>query len=189
MAVAVKEWLRTFPAVRVQHQNIPAGKGLEAWQDPDGSTWLKSLVVAEDAKRLVRRGVLTAYSVGMGDVVTSPNPNVKRYHITGFKLVECSLVDSPSNARCGIEIIGKSAGGVPRYSGKVFGVAKKPGKYRIDKAGQVVTKSGRVVMTKSQLAAIGEAAARETAWAGYLNSSDPWEREAAREVLSRGLHF
>jgi hypothetical protein len=39
MAQAVKSWLATYPAVRLQHRpDYPAGTGLSAWQDDQGAT-------------------------------------------------------------------------------------------------------------------------------------------------------
>ena len=73
---------------------------------------------------MVRKQVLRAFSVGMTDVETRKSSRCPRYEITGFRLMEVSIVDSPSNARCGIEIIGKSASGVPEFIGKAFGMAK-----------------------------------------------------------------
>ena len=68
MAKAVKDYMASYPAVRLQHRgDDPIGKGLEAWQDPDGSTWLKALIVDEQAKRMVRKQVLRAWSVGLSD--------------------------------------------------------------------------------------------------------------------------
>lgn len=191
MASAIKEWLASYPAVRYQHRgDHPAGRGLEAWQDADGSTWLKALICDDAAKRMVRKRVLRSFSVGLGDVQTRKSSRCPRYEIVGGRLVEVSVCDSPSNPRCGIEVIGKSAGGQAVYVGKAFGMAKKPVKYKIDKSGQVVTKSGRVVLSKSELAAIGQRAARETALAGYLNFSDPWIREQARKAAeSSGLYL
>jgi hypothetical protein len=128
MAQAVKDWLGSYPAVRMQHRpDYPAGKGLEAWQDSDGATWLKSLIVDDKAKKLVKSGVLRAYSVGIASPKTRPHVKASRYEIYGGRLVEVSVCDSPSNARCGIEVC-KTVGGSARYVGRAWGKPPKPGK-------------------------------------------------------------
>lgn len=167
MKQAVDEWLRTYPAVRLQHRpDYPVGKGLSAWQDPDGSTWLESVLVDDKAKELTRKQVLRAYSVGLADVQTRKSARAPRFEIVGGRLAEVSVCDSPSNARCGIRILGKSAGGGLEYVGKVFGKAPKPGK------------PGKIAK---------RAAARERdAVAGWLDSPDPAVREMARAFLGAG---
>lgn len=191
MAQAIKTWMRVMPAVYREHSpGHPAGRGIDAWQDGSGATWVKSAIADEDSKALLRSGRLTSYSVGLHDVVTRKSARCPRFEIVGGRLTEVSIVGTPANSRCGVRIIGKSASGVPEFIGKAFGMAKKP-KYKIDKSGQVVTKSGKVVLSRSELAAIGEAPSRQVTMAGYLGSSDPWlfnqaYREAAK---SRGLHF
>lgn len=123
---AIAEWLSTGGNVRVQHnpQRDPAGIGMEASTDADGATWVKSLIVEPIAKKLVSKGVLRAYSVGIA------NPTIDR-DVTGKarggiiksgKIVEISLVDRPANAQCGFQLV-KSAGedGHAEYAGEVFG--------------------------------------------------------------------
>ena len=66
MASAVREFMGTYPAIRLQHRpDYPVGKGLEAWQDAEGATHLKALIVDEQCKRMVRKQVLRAFSVGL----------------------------------------------------------------------------------------------------------------------------
>ena len=121
MLAATKDWLASYPAVRLQHRpDSPIGKGLECWQDPDGSTWVKSEIVDPAAQRLVRKGVLRAYSVGIANPQTQKSARAPRYEIVGGRLIELSVVDSPANARCGVEIVGKSAAGVPVFLGKAW---------------------------------------------------------------------
>jgi hypothetical protein len=154
MAAAVREFMGTYPAVRLQHRpDYPVGKGLEAWQDDQGATWLKSLIVDSKAKKLVKAGVLAAYSVGIADVQTRKSARAPRFEIVGGRLAEVSVVDSPSNARCGIRVIGKSAGGALGYVGKAFG-------------------DDPVVESLTAFAA------------ARLDSPDPLQRELARRVLS-----
>lgn len=199
MAAAVREFMGTYPAIRLQHRpDYPVGKGLEAWQDPEGATHLKALIVDDQAKRMVRKGVLAAWSVGLTDVQTQKSARCPRFEIVGFRLTEVSLVDSPSNARCGIQVVSKSAAGSPRYIGKAFVVgdghrsvlpacfckACMDGRKRCgcpECSGTVKT------LKKAAKLAVDPAKAAEKALRSHLRdaleSSDPWTREAARAVL------
>lgn len=125
---AIAEWLATGGNVRVQHspQRDPAGIGIEAHTDESGATWVKSLVIEPIAKKLVSKGALRAYSVGIA------NPTIER-DMTGKarggiikagQIVEISLVDRPANASCGIRLV-KSIDGAAEYTGgEVFGTQK-----------------------------------------------------------------
>lgn len=99
--------------VRVQHQALrdPAGRSLsiEVDKDGDGGHWVKSLVVEPVAKRLVEKGVLTAYSVGIARPVIKRDPTGKARGgiVAGGHLAEISLVDRPANKACGF-VLGKS---------------------------------------------------------------------------------
>jgi hypothetical protein len=138
MAQAVKAWLASYPAVRLQHRpDSPVGRGLSAWQDDSGATFVKSAVVDEAAKKLVRKQVLRAYSVGISEPQTRKSARAPRWEIHGGRLTEVSLVDSPANARCGIQVIGKSVDGEPEFVGKAWTMGKsgKP-KYKAGKAGK-----------------------------------------------------
>lgn len=188
MAQAVQDFIATYPAIRLQHRgDAPIGKGLSAWQDADGSTWLKSLIVTDEAKAMVSKGILRAYSVGISSPETRKSARAPRYEIVGGRLVEVSLVDSPSNSRCGITVVSKSKGGAPGYVGTAFKVGKS-GKVKI-------SKSGKGKLSEPELLAIGVEAAREVArdeWVAFnLVNPDPRFREWASQeaVRSRGLHF
>jgi hypothetical protein len=125
-AKAIQEWLSTGGNVRVQHnpQRDPAGVGMSAEPGPDGSQWVKSLVIEPVAKRLVSKGALRAYSVGIAKPVIVRDNVARGGRITGGQIVEISLVDRPANKNCGIQLV-KAAGsdGHPEYSGKVFGAS------------------------------------------------------------------
>ena len=114
-AKALNAWIQTGGNIRVQHQAMrdPAGKGLsvEIDRDGDGGHWVKSLVVEPVAKRLVEKGVLTSYSVGIARPVVTRDPTGKARGgiVTGGHLAEISLVDRPANKNCGL-IIAKAAG-------------------------------------------------------------------------------
>jgi hypothetical protein len=125
MAKAVQDWLTSGPNLRVQHnaQRDPAGVGLTANTDGEGATWVKSLVVEPIAQKLVSKGALRAYSVGIArptierDVTGKARGGV----ITGGTLVELSLVDRPANKSCGIQLVKSASDGTAEFTGKVFG--------------------------------------------------------------------
>jgi ribosomal protein S27AE len=123
---ALAEWLETGGNVRVQHQALrdPAGKGLSLEIDRDGDTghWVKSLVVEPVAKRLVEKGILTAYSVGIARPVIKRDPTGKARGgvVCGGTLAELSLVDRPANKACGL-VLAKSEGGTAVLSGDLWG--------------------------------------------------------------------
>jgi len=177
MAQAVDEFLKSYPAIRVQHRHdYPAGRGLEAWQDPDGATWLKSLIVDDQAKRMVKRSVLSAYSIGIAEPQQRQSVKARRWEIYGGRLAEVSLVDSPSNARCGIQVVAKSAGGGLEYVGKAW---------EMDKAQKHLRKAAKLLGVEVRdldAAAVVEKAMRPQMRAA-LESANPWMREMAREVL------
>jgi len=117
---AVEEWFSSGANIRVQHnaQRDPAGVGL-SWDHDGDATWVKALVCEPVAKRLVSKGALRAYSVGIA------RPTIER-DVTGKarggiikdgQWVEISLVDRPANKSCGIQLV-KSEGG---YVDEVFG--------------------------------------------------------------------
>ena len=122
MGKAVQEWLATGPNLRVQHQaqRDPAGIGLTASTDAAGATWVKSLVVEPVAQKLVSKGVLRAYSVGIARPTIERDMAAKGGRITGGVLVELSLVDRPANKSCGIQLV-KSVDGNLEYTQEMFG--------------------------------------------------------------------
>lgn len=115
---ALAKWLRTGGNVRVQHnpQLYPAGRGVsvELDKDGDGGHYVKSLIVEDTAKKLVRAGVLRAYSVGIArplierDITGKARGGIVRGN-DETEIAELSLVDRPANRECGISLI-KSAG-------------------------------------------------------------------------------
>lgn len=122
-AKAVKDWLATGGNLRVQHnaQRDPAGIGIESETDADGAQWVKSLVVEPVAKRLVEKGVLQAYSVGIARPKIVRDAVARGGRIVDGSLVELSLVDRPANKNCGIQLVKSAADGHPEWVGKVFG--------------------------------------------------------------------
>lgn len=103
---AVEEWLKTGGNVRVQHSPylLPAGKGLEIDVTDDGH-FVKSLVVEDQAKKLVEKGVLQAYSVGIAQPKIVRDARAKGGRIVGGRIAEISLVDRPANKNCGITLV------------------------------------------------------------------------------------
>ena len=121
---AISDWMSSGGNLRVQHnpQRDPAGIGVEVHTDANGASWVKALVVEPIAKKLVSKGVLRAYSVGIA------NPTIERDMtgkarggiIKGGKIVEISLVDRPANPSCGVQLV-KSVEGHAEVSGELFG--------------------------------------------------------------------
>jgi hypothetical protein len=124
---ALKTWLATGGNVRTMHSAslMPAGKGIEVKSDPDGAHWVKSLVVEPTAKKLVEKGVLRAYSIGISRPVIDRDTTGKARGgiIRGNDKTivhEISLVDRPANSSCGITIV-KGVDGVPVDAEDTFG--------------------------------------------------------------------
>jgi len=125
MSHAAQAWKESGANLRVQHnpQRDPAGIGLDVETDASGATWVKGLVVEPIAKKLVAKGALRAYSVGIARPTIERDPTGKARGgiITGGELVEISLVDRPANKACGIQLLKAADDGTPEYVGKVFG--------------------------------------------------------------------
>lgn len=104
---ALQKWLDTGGNVRVQHNPslYPAGKGLTVEETSDGH-YVKALVVEPTAKKLVKAGVLQAYSVGISRPVVERDITGKARGgiIKGGELFELSLVDRPANKNCSITL-------------------------------------------------------------------------------------
>lgn len=120
---AIQEWLETGGNVRVQHnaQRDPAGVGVEAHTDADGTTWVKSLVVEPTAKTLVEKRALRAYSVGIARPKIVRDSVARGGRIVDGIIVEISLVDRPANKNCGIQLVKSAEDGELEYVGKMFG--------------------------------------------------------------------
>ncbi len=162
---AIKAWLDQGGPVRLGHDpRQPVGKGISCYTDEKGATFVRSLIVSKRAKKLIKAGILRAYSVGLSRPVIERDVTGKARGgiITSAVVTEVSVVDSPSNRSCFFRLV-KSRGGVPVYSGKTFGVPKE-----IRKALKTpVTDPVRIQLEKS------------------LSSSDPAVREVARNLLGR----
>jgi prohead serine protease len=112
----------------MQHRSdSPVGKGISAETDSSGATWVTSRIVDEKAQKFLRKGVLTAYSIGMRNPVVVKDPTGKAYGgiIKSADLCEISLVDSPSNVNTGITLIKSRKDGTAQFVGKSFGNLEK----------------------------------------------------------------
>jgi hypothetical protein len=128
---AIQEWLDTGGNLRVQHQarRDPAGKGISVEPDPGGNgSWVKALVVEPVAKNLVRKGVLTSYSVGISHPDIKPDPSGKAMNgiISGrrdglTKISELSLVDRGSNFNSKFQLVKAAGDGHAEFIGKMVG--------------------------------------------------------------------
>lgn len=138
-AKALADWHGTDGGnVRVQHQALrdPAGKSLSVEIDKDGDSghWVKSLIVEPVAKRLVEKGILRAYSVGIARPVIKRDPSGKARGgiVDGGSLAEISLVDRPANKACGF-ILGKAdKSGEIEVTGELVGDEEMLAKFAAD---------------------------------------------------------
>src|SRR5579863_5093279 len=104
---AVPEWHETGGNVRRSHDPTQAvGKSLGVDLTDDG-VWVRTLVVDPVAKRLVEKGVLQAYSVGIARPVVERDMSGKARGgiIKGGTLAEISLVDRPANKNCAFTLV------------------------------------------------------------------------------------
>jgi len=127
-AKALAEWLDTGGNVRMSHDpQRPVGKGLQVDidRDGDGKHWVKSVIVDPVAARLVEKGVLRAYSVGIAAPVIKRDPTGKARNgiIMGGQLVELSIVDRPSNKSSYLELAKSAAGDGAQFTGKLCGIS------------------------------------------------------------------
>lgn len=100
-ADALAKWLETGGNLRVQHNPslYPAGVGIELEIKDDGA-YLTGEVVEPTAKRLVEKGVLSAYSIGISHPKVVKDARAPGGRICGGDIVEVSLVDRPANPSC-----------------------------------------------------------------------------------------
>src|SRR6185437_7681059 len=111
-AKALGDWLATGGNVRMSHDaHRPIGKGLKVEINKDGTDkhWLTAVIVDPLAQKLIKKGVLQAYSVGISRPVIKHDPRVRNARICGGDFAEVSVVDRPSNKSSYLDIA-KSAG-------------------------------------------------------------------------------
>jgi hypothetical protein len=98
--------------VRSQHDPAkPVGKALSLTVSPDGHR-VRALIIDKKAARLIKAGVLRAFSIGIKNPVIRRDPSGRAAGgiICGGELVELSIVDRPANRNSYFQIA-KSAGG------------------------------------------------------------------------------
>jgi phage head maturation protease len=93
MKAALPDYAK-YPALREMHQASAAGRVTDAYVDDDGATQIEAHVVDPIAITKVKTGVYGGFSIG--GKVTKRDPE-DRTIITGIRLAEISLVDSPAN--------------------------------------------------------------------------------------------
>jgi hypothetical protein len=124
------EWFDSWANVRQQHNEKlpPAGKAVEMRDTADG-IWLRTLVVDEGAKKLVKAGVYQAYSVGIAKPGIISDPVAKNGRINAGIFGETSLVDFPANPTAKF-MIAKRAGSTVEIVEKAVIEAKvSPGEH------------------------------------------------------------
>lgn len=117
-AKSLRAWFETGANVRVMHSAglYPAGRGVEL-VSKDGGQWLKSRIVEPTAVKLVKEGVLSAYSVGIARPRVIHDNIAKGGRVIDGETVEVSLVDRPANPSCGL-VLAKMAGDVVELLGR-----------------------------------------------------------------------
>ena len=121
---ALTDWSVTGANVRQSHDaRHPVGKGLSVELDKNGSGkhWVTSVIVDPLAQKLVKKGVLTAYSIGISRPVIKHDPTGKARGgiIMGGELAELSIVDRPSNKSSYLEIAKSASNGDIEFTGKM----------------------------------------------------------------------
>jgi hypothetical protein len=125
-AKALDAWISSGGNVRQSHDpHRPVGKGLRVDLDKDGSGkhWVESVIVDPLAQKLVKKGVLTAYSVGISRPVIKHDPTGKARGglIVGGEFAEISIVDRPSNKSSYLQLAKSAADGTCEFTGKMVG--------------------------------------------------------------------
>lgn len=125
-AKALDAWISSGGNVRQSHDpHRPIGKGLRVDVDKDGTGkhWVTSVVVDPLAQKLIKKGVLTAYSVGISRPVIKHDPSGRARGgiIAGGEFAEISVVDRPSNKSSYLELAKSAADGTCEFTGKMVG--------------------------------------------------------------------
>jgi hypothetical protein len=118
---ALGDWLSSGANLRVQHNphRDPAGVGLQVDvdKDGDGSHYLKALVVEPTAKKLVSKGALRAFSVGIMRPRIVTDNKARGGRIVDGELGEVSLVDRPANRNCTFTLVKADKSGKAEWVG------------------------------------------------------------------------
>jgi hypothetical protein len=144
------EWFDSWANVRQQHNEKlpPAGKAVEMRDTPEG-IWLRTLVVDEGAKKLVKAGVYQAYSVGIAKPGIIADPVAKNGRINAGIFGETSLVDFPANPTAKF-MIAKRAGSTVEIVEKAVIEAKddKEVTFKPSDLAAMLTKLGKTSVVK-----------------------------------------
>ena len=155
---ALKSWFASGPNVRVQHnpQRDPAGSGVkvEIDRDGDGAHWVKAAIDEPVAQRLVKKGHLRAFSVGIAKpvIVRDTTGKARNGIIKGGELAEISLVDRPANRSCYMEIAKAAKDGSCELVGKVHGADLLTKAVTDDTVNVDVPKSAQITFSPGDLA-------------------------------------
>jgi hypothetical protein len=143
------EWFDSWANVRQQHNEKlpPAGKAVEMRDTPEG-IWLRTLVVDEGAKKLVKAGVYQAYSVGIAKPGIIADPVAKNGRINAGVFGETSLVDFPANPTAKF-MIAKRAGSTVEIVEKAIELpAEKEVSFKPSDLAAMLTKLGKTTVVK-----------------------------------------
>lgn len=118
-AKAMEKWLATGGNMRVQHNPslYPAGVGMSVDIKPDG-VYLMAEIAEATAIRLVEKGALRAFSVGISRPKFARDATAPNGRIVGGDIVEVSLVDRPSNPECAFTVKSAGAGDDVHFEGE-----------------------------------------------------------------------
>jgi hypothetical protein len=118
-AKAMEKWLATGGNMRVQHNPslYPAGVGMSIDTKPDG-VYLMAEIAEATAIRLVEKGALRAFSVGISRPKFARDASAPNGRIVGGDIVEVSLVDRPSNPQCAFTVKMAGKGDEAHFEGE-----------------------------------------------------------------------
>ena len=116
---AMEKWLSTGANMRVQHNPslYPAGVGMSVDSKPDG-VYLMAEIAEATAIRLVEKGALRAFSVGISHPKFARDATAPNGRIVGGDIVEVSLVDRPSNPDCAFTVKMAGKGDEAHFEGE-----------------------------------------------------------------------
>jgi hypothetical protein len=118
----LEKWLRTGGNVRVMHSvNLyPAGVGTEV-ENRGNSQWVTAEIVEPTAMKLVRKGVLRDFSVGISKPKIIRDRQARGGRVVDGVFSEISLVDRGSNHNTKFSICKMAANGNPEWLNQLEG--------------------------------------------------------------------
>lgn len=192
-ADALASWKATGANVRMAHDpRRPIGKGLrlEIDRDGDGKHWVHSVVVDRDAQRLIEKGVLTAYSIGIMNPVIKRDPTGRASGgiICGGEIGELSIVDRPANPSAYLQVAKSAGNGAFELTGTLTApksVLAKVAAPRSYKSVSVDMPAGmKIKFSPAQLAKMNTIAAQNAVAAAQVTkAAEPDAEKAAADVL------